>query len=389
MSPRLIFIYGFALFAMFFGSGNLVFPIQIGKVTTQHWAMGFLGLLATGIVLPFLGLMVVKRYGGSYTRFFAEGGRVATHVLPFFTLSLLGSFGVVPRCITVAHAGVSSLFPQLSLSVFSAAFCLLTFFFCRTSQRILSALGQWMSPLLLGGLSVLIIYGLLASTATLPTPAMTSTSALSHGFMTGYQTMDLFASFFFSAFIFNNIRSALPSGTSDPDIVRFAIKASLIGMVLLSLTYLGLVLLGAHFQQLLTGVPPEHMLAMIAHHAMGPSATIVLAVVMLLSCLTTAVALNNIYAQYLTDRLNGSEKTFGWLLGATTGLAFVVSLFDFKGIAQFLAPVLEVSYPSLIMLTLLCLGTKRWPRLKIFSFYCLLAVMLVKYVGEVLAARIV
>ena len=110
---RFICIYGFALFAMFFGSGNLVFPIKIGQLASQHWLWGFAGLFITGIILPFLGLLVVKLYNGSYLKFFAEGGFFAKRVLPLFTLSLLGSFGVVPRCITVAHAGMSYITPDL------------------------------------------------------------------------------------------------------------------------------------------------------------------------------------------------------------------------------------------------------------------------------------
>ncbi|MDP3935448.1 MAG: branched-chain amino acid transport system II carrier protein, partial [Alphaproteobacteria bacterium] len=100
---KLICVYGFAIFAMFFGSGNLVFPLQLGQHVGKNWFLGFLGLLSTGIVLPFLGLFVIKLHKGNYRSFFAEGGKMASIILPFFTLSLLGSFGVVPRCITVAH----------------------------------------------------------------------------------------------------------------------------------------------------------------------------------------------------------------------------------------------------------------------------------------------
>ena len=91
-----ILIYGFALFAMFFGSGNLVFPIKIGQSTGSFWFLGFLGLFVTGILLPFLGLFVIKLHKGSYNSFFAQAGPIAKIALPLFTLSLLGSFGVVP-----------------------------------------------------------------------------------------------------------------------------------------------------------------------------------------------------------------------------------------------------------------------------------------------------
>lgn len=47
-------IAGFALFATFFGAGNLIFPPDIGLHTGNQWVLGSLGLLATGIILPIL-----------------------------------------------------------------------------------------------------------------------------------------------------------------------------------------------------------------------------------------------------------------------------------------------------------------------------------------------
>lgn len=123
------FIYGFAIFSMFFGSGNLVFPLQIGQNSGKQWIFGFLGLFITGILLPFLGLFVIKLHRGSYTAFFGEAGAFARFSLPLFTLSLLGSFGVVPRCITVAHGGIEYIFPEIPLGVFSCFFCIACFFY--------------------------------------------------------------------------------------------------------------------------------------------------------------------------------------------------------------------------------------------------------------------
>ena len=125
-----ILTYGFAIFAMFFGSGNLVFPLEIGLHSGSYWIWGFLGLLITGIILPFLGLFVIKTYKGNYLDFFGEAGYYAKILVPFFTLSLLGSFGVVPRCITVAYGGIKFLTPDVSLWSFALLFSIISFFIC-------------------------------------------------------------------------------------------------------------------------------------------------------------------------------------------------------------------------------------------------------------------
>ncbi len=364
-----IFIYGFALFAMFFGSGNLVFPLQIGHTTGAYWYLGFVGLFITGILLPFLGLFVIKLHRGSYRSFFGEAGSVAQVLLPLFTLSLLGAFGVVPRCITVAHGGMSYLIPELPLSIFSILFCIPTFFFCLKDQRMLNILGKWMSPVLLVTLIVLVVTGILQAPVLTTNPALEPQAALYDGFLTGYQTMDLFAAFFFSALIFTQIQQAMPPEATHRDTLKFAVKSSLLGAGLLALIYLGFVFLGAHYADSLQNVSPEFMLPAIAKQVMGKSATFFIAIAMVFSCLTTAVALNNIYARYLASLVKIKEQQFWIVLLMTTIVSFFISLLDFKGIAAFLAPALEISYPGIIFLTLLGIGTRKWPRFKMIGFY--------------------
>lgn len=372
---RLVLIYGFALFAMFFGSGNLVFPIQIGASTGSHWLLGFMGLLVTGILLPFCGLFVVKLHRGNYISFFSEAGVLAKIVLPLFTLSLLGSFGVVPRCITVAHGGVSTIFPQLSTILFSFLFCAVTYYFCLKDQRMIGALGKWMSPILLISLVVLIIFGVIHSPELLPASHNTASSALYDGFITGYQTMDLFAAFFFSALIFTQIQKIMPENSSLHETIKFAILPSILGAFQLAVIYLGFVYLGGHYSDITSGVKPELMLPTIAKHVMGNSATLFISIAMLFSCLTTAAALNNIYARYLVSLFKLTDNAFPWILFATTATSFFVSLLDFKGIAAFLAPALELSYPGIIALTILSIITRKWRRLKMIVFYGISIVM--------------
>ncbi len=374
-----ILIYGFALFAMFFGSGNLVFPIQIGQATGHYWFLGFLGLLVTGILLPFLGLFVIKLHNGSYAAFFAEAGTFAKIILPLFTLSLLGSFGVVPRCITVAHGGLSYIYPQIPLAAFSIVFCITIFLLCIKDQVMIKILGKWMSPILLIALTILIIVGIISSKTITPQPDLKPNLAFASGFLTGYQTMDLFAAFFFSAVTFAQIQQIMPKDAVQMDVVKFAMKPSILGALLLALVYLGFVALGAHYAELITNVAPELMLPIIAQNTMGDSATIFIGVAMLFSCLTTAVALNNIYARYMCSLLGLNTGKFVQVLFGTTAISCLISLLDFKGIAAFLAPMLEVSYPGIIVLTVLSICSRKWHMFKIGAFYAISMVMICKH----------
>ena len=70
----LILTAGLALFAMFFGSGNLIFPLEVG-IKAQGFSQGaFLGLLATAIFVPLIGLLSVigRSQDGSTKEFFQQ-----------------------------------------------------------------------------------------------------------------------------------------------------------------------------------------------------------------------------------------------------------------------------------------------------------------------------
>lgn len=363
-----IAMYGFTIFAMFFGSGNLVFPLEVGYYSLNNWLYGFLGFFLTSIMLPFLGLFVIKLHKGNYYNFFNEGGKVAKHLIPLFTLSLLGSFGVVPRCITVAHGGIAYIYPQVSLWIFALIFCIISFILCLKDHLVVNILGKWLSPLLLIALLGLITFGVI-NASELPKIA-NNNAAFVNGFFKGYQLMDLFAAFFFSSFIFQQLHTAMLKDTNEKNIILFAVKSSIVGSLLLAAIYLGLVFLGAHYAFLLENVSPEYMLPTIAKYLMGDFTLLFLSVPIVLSCLTTAIALNNIYARYLCTLFNVQNNKFSLMLGCTTFISFIISLLDFNSIAAFLAIALDISYPGLIVLTIMSIIFRnKYPKLKIYSFW--------------------
>ena len=64
------------------------------------------------------------------------------------------------------------------------------------------------------------------------------------------------------------------------------------------------------------------------------------------------------------------------MLLATTVVSYVISLLDFRGIAAFLSPSLELSYPSIILLTIMSIFIKKNKELKMVVFYGALGLML-------------
>src|SRR5699024_10829641 len=62
-SPRLSFkqylIVASLLFGLFFGAGNLIFPLHLGQLAGANWGPAALGFLVTGVLLPLLSVLAV------------------------------------------------------------------------------------------------------------------------------------------------------------------------------------------------------------------------------------------------------------------------------------------------------------------------------------------
>lgn len=64
-----ITVMGFALFAMFLGAGNLIFPPTLGHIAGDRWIFSLIGFLLTGVLMPVLGVVSMGMCGGELSNF--------------------------------------------------------------------------------------------------------------------------------------------------------------------------------------------------------------------------------------------------------------------------------------------------------------------------------
>jgi branched-chain amino acid:cation transporter, LIVCS family len=356
----LIVSTGFALFSMFFGSGNLVFPLTVGIESGGHFAWAALGICLTGVLVPFLGVIAIMLYQGKTERFFGSmGGKPVVFWFSLIALSLMGPFGVLARCITVAHGSFRLLFPETPLIAFSLVLCAIIFLLTINKSKIVPFLGSFLTPFLLLSLGAITAVGFWYSSL----PEVTTSSvwpALTNGFHQGYQTMDLLAAFFFSTFIIKHLENSVPEKTDNSSMFRIFMSSILIGAVMLASVYLILVFLGATYAPFLVGVPPEEMLGVIAQKSLGSFSAPIVCMAVVLACLTTAVVLASLFADFLKQEVAKNLIQDKTAMVITLVIAFLISTLEFAGIARFLAPILEALYPALIVLTLLNIATQVW-----------------------------
>ena len=260
----------------------------------------------------------------------------------------MGPFGVLARCLTVVHGAVQLLVPSASLLITSIVLSIAVYLFTVNKSKIISILGIWLTPALLLSIGAVAYFGLKSGFST-ETIGSQSWEVFKNGFFQGYQTMDLLAAFFFSTFVIQQLK-----GTSkdESSMLKVFLKSSVLGAGILSLVYVALVTLGWAYAPQLAGVAPQEMLGQIALNALGSFAAPCVCIVVILACLTTAIALTSLFADFLRTEVSRNKIGHKTSLIVTLAIGILVSTLQFSGIAKFLGPLLEMAYPALIALTI-------------------------------------
>lgn len=342
---------GLAMFSMFFGAGNVVFPLALGQLSQDNNFFALLGLLITAVGVPFIGLIAMTLFDGQYQHFFERIGKTPGFIVSAIIMAVLG-FGALPRCIALSYSTAETYIPHISLTVFSIASCIIIFLFTFRRNSIIEMLGYVLTPFLLLSLSVIIIKGLIDSPAA-PAAQIEPLPAFLHGFNEGYQTMDLLGAFFFSSVVLACLKEQ--AGKSEerktPSLIKQTLKASCIGALLLSLIYIGFSYVAAFNSEVLKGAPAETLINSISHLVLGPYAGLIVCVAVALACLTTAIALASVFAEFIHEDLTQFKVSYVASLAVTLVITAFIATLNFSKIMSILGPVLEAIYPALIVLS--------------------------------------
>ncbi len=338
---------GAAIFSMFFGAGNSVFPIKLGLDAGGQLPFALLGLLLTGIGGPMLGLLTTLRYEGDSRRFFSRWGSFIGLCFLVLSLSLLGPFCVLPRCFIVAYAAFSSLYAGVSQIWFFIGLGLLSLLCGLKRGYLLSILGRVLAPLLLVSLLTIIFSGIWQGDALLG-GSLSPLAAFGRGISCGYDTMDLIAAIIFSG----SIWSLLAAYHSDKnELYTTAWKASVIGGGLLAIVYFGLAIVTSMHAEKLRDVPPEALLATLAHITLGAKLAFVANLAVVLACFTTVISLTYAIARIGKRELFSEKVSETALITCITVLTVYFANFGFSAIQQSLHYIVSVAYPVIIVLT--------------------------------------
>lgn len=346
---------GLATFSMFFGAGNILFPLALGQMAQDQSAYAIIGFLLTAVALPISGLVAMTAFDGDYRRFFARLGEIPGWIIATIIMLLLGPLGSTPRCVALAFATVKVSYPGTSGLLFTLVSCGLIYACTVRKRRIIDMLGIILTPALLICLGLIVATGLYYAPDTTPVN-LSAGSAFQLGLVEGYYTMDLLAAFFFSSVIVCSVRHDLSGqGASRELIRRRTTQAGLIGAALLAVVYICFCSIAAFHTSHIEGLSADRLLGALTVHLLGPYAGAVASVTVALACLTTAIALTAVFADFLSHYVLGGRISYHSALIISVVVTFGVSNAELSGIMAFLGPVLQIIYPLLIALTVFSL----------------------------------
>lgn len=355
-------LIGSLLFGLFFGAGNLIFPVHLGQLAGENTLSATIGFLLTGVGLPIIGVVASALSRSESLYEMAKPVSKTYGIL--FTCALyltIGPLFAIPRTATVAfEVGLTAFVTEanlpIALFVFSLLFFAATLFYALRPGRILDWVGRYLTPAFVGLLSILIIATVvrpMGNPVNYPALGNYSTQPLFTGIIDGYKTMDALASLAFAIIIISNIEKL---GVTDPK--RKAIETLKSGVVCLigmgviysALAYMGATSLGS----VEAGANGGVILASVSKHYFGLFGQVLLAAIVLVACLKTAIGLITACGQMFSEMFPNSLSYNQYAI-AFTFVSFAIANFGLETIIQLSLPVLMFLYPLAIVLIILSL----------------------------------
>lgn len=363
LSTKELIVVGSMLFGMFFGAGNLIFPISMGQLAGEHVWQAAAGFLVTGVGIPLLGVAAlgISRENGVLGLSSRIGKRYGIGFTCMLCLTV-GPFFAIPRCATVSYTvGLERFVPEAGQPWALAAFSLLFFgavlFFSLRPGEILTWIGKVLNPLFLILLAVLVIRELaspMGAAGEIPAQGAYASGALFQGMLEGYNTMDVLAGLLFGMIVVTVVRDL---GARKPEhTARNTVKAGIFSSLLMAAIYILTAVVGAQSR----GVLPAsenggQALALIAEYYFGIAGAAILAATVTVACLKTAVGLITSCGETFANMFPGIMGYREWTI-LFSALSCLIANLGLNAIIEYSLPALMFLYPLAITLILLALA---------------------------------
>lgn len=342
-----ILVIGFALFAMFFGAGNLIFPPMLGYTYGDKWLLASIAFTIVGVGLTLLAVVsMAKRQGNIFTFTSLAGNKLSKAIILIIALCI-GPLGAIPRTAATSFEMVQSAGFNINIFVFTLIFFGLSLFLALAKNSVVDTIGKFLTPLLLISLLIMIIVGVSSPIGQIKEVNLNVGKIFSDSMLEGYNTMDALAALAFTPII---VESVINKGYKN-ELLKKTIQASLIAVLGLAFVYISLTFLGASVSTSINTDSRVTLLNYIAEKVLGNKGKFVLIVAIIMACFTTSIGLissiSNIFSEFTKDKV--SYKFFAIIIAL---VSLLLSALGVESIIRLTGPFLQFVYPLAVILVI-------------------------------------
>ena len=349
-----VLLTGFALFAMLFGAGNLIFPPMLGYETSSSWIPTMLAFIITGVGFPFLGILSVSIAGNGIKDFANRVSPTFSKIFAIISILAIGPMLAIPRTgatayeITFLHNGMNN---TIYKYIYLICYFGIVILFSLRANKVIERVGKILTPILLLLLFLIIAKGIFFSGLSIKPDIYPY--AFKKGFLEGYQTMDTIASIAYAGIILKAIKNG--RNLTQKQEFSFLIKAGLVAILSLALIYGGFALVGAKMHSVLVTNDKIELLVKTTSYLLGNYGNLVLAICVAGACLTTAIGLVATVGEFFSSITSFKYEK---IVIFTVIISFLLSILGVESIIRISVPILVFIYPVMISLIILNLFGK-------------------------------
>lgn len=344
-------VIGFALFSMFFGAGNVIFPPYLGLQAGPQWVIAFGSYFIMDIGLAMVGVLAVVKCSTAEELLKPLGKVVSVVFFSVLTLCLGPMFAVPRTAATTYEMGFLGTSLDIGPRIFAVIFFVIVFLLSIRESAVVDIVGKVLTPVLLVGLVILIVKGVVSPLGSIVDEPKVD-NIISYGVESGYQAMDAMGSLLLTLVI---VSSAMQKGyTDEKSRSKVVAAAALIAGGIMFLVYLGLTYLGATVSGTYDlSITRVNLVISIVNGLLGGGGRVIIAVVIAMACLTTAIALISSASTFFASLIK-KKGSYEVLVTVFCIFSCIISTMGVESILNFAAPILGIIYPP--VLTLIIMG---------------------------------
>jgi len=358
-----IILIGVALFAMFFGAGNLIFPPKLGLLSASSWMEAICGFFTSDVALSIFAIIAVAKSGGTFNSFAGKVGPRFSIVMGVILMLIIGPLLALPRTGAVSfEMGILPIFPSVSQYIFTFFYFALSLFFVLDPKGVIDKIAVILTPILLISLIAIIVKNISLPACNMP--ESTLDNVYTYAFLEGYQTLDGVAAVIFASIILLVLKEKGYTNTSAQ--ISMTIKSGLLAFGIIGFVYGGLIFLGASGSaEIAENLSRTETFMALVESIFGKYGVWVVAITVIFACFTTTVGLTSTVAEYFAG-ISNNKLSYKINVIIITVISFILANLGVKSIVLFSGPILSIIYPAIIVLILLNLADKYIPSKNIY-----------------------